>query len=206
MIDWCPWPELERALLAELDFEFERVYQFRHRGTGSGGLPSAAAARPQPDQMSPKSPARPRPPAKRAAPSRAPSAQRRRAGDRLGLEGVAQVAVEGAHRPRRGRCSCRAAGSGRSRRRAPRLRRGRVPPGTTRLARPMASASAAPTGRPVRIRSSALPWPTMRGRRTVPPSISGTPQRRQKTPKVALSDGDRGGRTRSASSSPPATA
>ena len=29
---WCPWPDFEPALLAELDFEFERVYQFRHRG------------------------------------------------------------------------------------------------------------------------------------------------------------------------------
>ncbi len=28
-----PLARLERALLAELDFEFERVYQFRHRGT-----------------------------------------------------------------------------------------------------------------------------------------------------------------------------
>ena len=28
-----PLARVERALLAELDFEFERVYQFRHRGT-----------------------------------------------------------------------------------------------------------------------------------------------------------------------------
>jgi len=33
----------------------------------------------------------------------------------------------------------------------------------------------------------AWPWPTMRGRRTVPPSIRGTPQRRQNTPKTAVS-------------------
>ena len=43
----------------------------------------------------------------------------------------------------------------------------------------IASASVAPTPRPVRIRSIAREWPTRRGRRTVPPSISGTPQRRQ---------------------------
>ncbi len=48
------------------------------------------------------------------------------------------------------------------------------------------SASAASTARPVRIMSSARPWPTSRGSRTVPPSISGTPQRRQNTPKIAL--------------------
>ena len=35
------------------------------------------------------------------------------------------------------------------------------------------------TFRPVRMISSARPCPTMRGNRTVPPSISGTPQRRQ---------------------------
>jgi hypothetical protein len=39
--------------------------------------------------------------------------------------------------------------------------------------------SCAGTLRPVRMMSSALPRPTMRGSRTVPPSISGTPQRRQ---------------------------
>ena len=53
------------------------------------------------------------------------------------------------------------------------------PAGTLRFARPICSASSASTGRPVRIRSSARLWPIRRGRRTVPPSISGTPQRRQ---------------------------
>ncbi len=37
--------------------------------------------------------------------------------------------------------------------------------------------------RPVRIMSSARPSPTMRGRRWVPPSISGTPQRRSGKPR-----------------------
>ena len=40
------------------------------------------------------------------------------------------------------------------------------------------------TMRPVRMRSSARPRPTMRGRRCVPPSISGTPQRRSGKPSV----------------------
>ena len=48
----------------------------------------------------------------------------------------------------------------------------------------MASASSAATMRPVRIRSSARPSPTIRGRRWVPPSISGTPQRRSGKPSV----------------------
>ena len=64
-----------------------------------------------------------------------------------------------------------------------------VPSGTTRLTRPMARASSAPTARPVRMRSRARPWPISRGSRTVPPSMSGTPKRRQNTPKVALGRG-----------------
>ena len=64
-----------------------------------------------------------------------------------------------------------------------------VPVGTTRLTRPMASASSAPTSRPVRMRSRARPWPTSRGSRTVPPSISGTPKRRQNTPNAASCGG-----------------
>ena len=79
------------------------------------------------------------------------------------------------------------------------------PSSTTIVARPMASASSASTGRPVRIMSSARPMPTMRGSRTVPPSISGTPQRRQNTPKVAPRAATRRSHI-SASSSPPATA
>ena len=78
----------------------------------------------------------------------------------------------------------------RARRRAPRRRRGSCPAGTTRLASPIASASAASTGRPVRIRSIARLAPIRRGRRTVPPSISGTPQRRQNTPKHRVLLGD----------------
>ena len=78
----------------------------------------------------------------------------------------------------------RSAGRARARRRAPR------PSATTRFARPSASASSAPTARPVRIRSIARLSPMSRGRRTVPPSISGTPKRRQKTPKVAARRGD----------------
>ena len=69
----------------------------------------------------------------------------------------------------------------------------------------MVAASAASTGRPVRIMSSARDIPITLGRRTVPPSISGTPQRRQKTPKVAPSSATRRSASK-ASSSPPATA
>lgn len=79
------------------------------------------------------------------------------------------------------------------------------PLGTTRLARPICNASSAFTGRPVRIRSSARPCPTIRGRRTLPPSISGTPKRRQNTPQMASSAITRRSAS-SASSSPPATA
>ena len=61
------------------------------------------------------------------------------------------------------------------------------------------------TARPVRIMSIARLWPISRGRRTVPPSISGTPQRRQNTPKTASSSATRRSH-HSASSSPPATA
>ena len=48
-------------------------------------------------------------------------------------------------------------------------------------------------------------WPTRRGRRKVPPSISGTPQRLQYTPNTASSAAMRMSH-HSASSSPPATA
>ena len=77
--------------------------------------------------------------------------------------------------------------------------------GTSRLARPQSKASRAPTSRPVRIMSRARLWPIRRGRRTVPPSIRGTPQRRQNTPNLALSDATRMSH-HSASSRPPATA
>lgn len=54
-----------------------------------------------------------------------------------------------------------------------------------------------------RIRSMARAWPMRRGRRTVQPSIRGTPQRRQKTPSVAFSSTTRRSHHR-ASSNPPA--
>ena len=79
------------------------------------------------------------------------------------------------------------------------------PGGTTRLTRPIRSASSAGTGRPVRIRSIARLLPISRGRRTVPPSMSGTPHRRQNTPKTASSAATRRSH-QSASSRPPATA
>ncbi len=60
-------------------------------------------------------------------------------------------------------------------------------------------------GRPVRMRSMARPWPIRRGRRTVPRSNSGTPKRRQNTPKTASSAATRRSHHR-ASSRPPATA
>ena len=57
----------------------------------------------------------------------------------------------------------------------------------------------------MRIRSIARLTPIRRGSRTVPPSISGTPQRRQNTPSTASSSATRRSH-HSASSSPPATA
>lgn len=62
-----------------------------------------------------------------------------------------------------------------------------VPEGTTRFANQMSNASAAVTGRPVRTRSIARLVPISRGSWTVPPSIKGTPQRRQNTPSTASS-------------------
>ena len=98
---------------------------------------------------------RPSPPPRRAPPARAPTAG-----------------------PRAGRSAESAASSAASSWAAARL----SPAGTTRLTSPIRSASSAPTGRPVRIMSIARLAPIRRGRRTVPPSISGTPQRRQNTP------------------------
>ena len=91
--------------------------------------------------------------------------------------------------PRGGRCSSCPAGSaaislGQLQRRA---RPGRS---ATSVTRPIASASWASIVRPVRTRSSARPVPTIRGSRCVPPSISGTPQRRSAQPKVAVVVGD----------------
>ena len=84
-------------------------------------------------------------------------------------------------------------------------RRAPDPGATTRLTRPIRSASTPSTPRPVRIRSVARLWPISRGRRTVPRSTSGTPKRRQYTPSVA-SDAATRRSHHSASSSPPATA
>src|SRR5262249_39644235 len=58
---------------------------------------------------------------------------------------------------------------------------GAGPGGVKSSHKPMLRHSSAGTLRPVKMISSARPWPTIRGNRTVPPSISGTPQRRQKT-------------------------
>src|SRR5579862_569595 len=80
-----------------------------------------------------------------------------------------------------------------------------VPGGTTRLTRPIARASSAPTARPVRMRSIARECPISRGSRTVPRSTSGTPNLRQKTPKTASAEATRRSH-HNASSSPPATA
>ena len=60
-----------------------------------------------------------------------------------------------------------------------------------------------PPGGPVRISSSARPIPTTRGSRCVPPSISGTPQRRSNRPNVEPSVAIRRSH-HSASSTPPA--
>lgn len=79
------------------------------------------------------------------------------------------------------------------------------PAGTSRFTSPISYASRAGTGLPVRIRSIAREVPISRGSRTVPPSISGTPQRRLNTPKVASSSATLRSH-HSASSSPPATA
>src|SRR5215472_27632 len=80
-----------------------------------------------------------------------------------------------------------------------------APRSTRRLTSPMRSASSPEMPRPVRIRSIARLWPIRRGSRIVPRSISGTPNRRQYTPKTASRAATRRSH-QSASSSPPATA
>ncbi|MNP75044.1 hypothetical protein D3C76_1720250 [compost metagenome] len=55
------------------------------------------------------------------------------------------------------------------------------------MAKPMVRASEAEMTLPVRISSIALPNPTMRGRRWLPPSARPMFQRRQVTPKEACS-------------------
>ena len=106
----------------------------------------------------------------------------------LGL--APQRGVEGrgptARRPTRGRCAGTPAGSAAS---SVGQRDRGVARGARRHDARRPGRGAAPrrrrTARPVRIRSSAGPWPMRRGRRTVPPSTSGTPQRRQNTPNTA---------------------
>ena len=104
---------------------------------------------------------------------------------------------------RGGRRASSPAGSRRSSRPARAPARGARPGSTTSLTRPIRCASSASTGRPVRIISSARPMPTTRGSRWVPPSISGTPQRRSKRPKVEPRVAIRRSH-QSASSTPPA--
>ena len=158
----------------------QRADRLRHRVTRSTplrGLPPVTARHEPP----PRPPCRPSPAANRARPraprpagrpcraaARAPSPP-----PRSGPPGRAPRAGRCAGRPGAARASSRASASASAR---------AVPGGTTRLTRPIRSASSASTGRPVRIRSSARLVPISRGSRTVPPSISGTPQRRQKTP------------------------
>ena len=84
--------------------------------------------------------------------------------------------------PRRGRPASSPGGTAPAPRRSPARARGALPAGTISVSRPIASASSASTIRPVRIRSSARPRPTIRGSRWVPPSISGTPKRRSVKP------------------------
>ena len=104
-----------------------------------------------------------------------------------------------------GRSACRPAGTRRARR-ASDTASSRASPGSlSRLARPIDLASSPDTPRPVRIRSRAWDWPIRRGSRTVPPSISGTPHRRQYTPNIASWAATRRSH-QIASSSPPATA
>ena len=56
---------------------------------------------------------------------------------------------------------------------------------------------------PVSIIQRALPWPMMRGKRWVPPSMKGTPQRRLRAPNSALAEAMRKSHQH-ASSMPPA--
>ena len=122
-----------------------------------------------------------------------------------GAGGEPRGPVEGLARGQRVRGPARSRGPGRRRGRGPTARRtsggrcagraaGRRPAGgpapraavegLARLGQPVGQTHAQrprrPTRpRPVRIRSSAWLWPISRGRRTVPPSTRGTPQRRQ---------------------------
>ena len=103
---------------------------------------------------------------------------------------------------RAGRCWwCRAGWSGDGR--PPVRARARPAASAISVTRPIACASCASIVRPVRIRSSARPVPTIRGSRCVPPSISGTPQRRSAQPNVAVVVATRRSH-HSASSKPPA--
>ena len=149
-------------------------------------------------------PCRPAPETKRETPSRACTSERRpwRSSLASASGSPSPSCSTSDSRSSRRQCCGSAASSSANRSAAPRL-----PPvgddaiheadrqGLPRIAR----------SRPVSTRSIARPAPIRRGSRTVPPSISGTPHRRQSTPKTAFSSATRRSH-QIASSSPPATA
>ena len=108
-------------------------------------------------------------------------------------------------RPSGGPSACRPAGTRRSRQPAPRPPLAPCPAARPGWPAPSPALRRRRPARPVRIRSSARPSPTMRGKPHRPPSISGTPHRRQNTPSTA-SDSTTRRSHHSASSRPPATA
>ena len=77
------------------------------------------------------------------------------------------------------------------------------PGGTTSSTRPMASASSAPTWRPVKMMSFARAGPTRRGRRWVPPPPGMMPRRISGWPNRARSDATRKSHARASSHPPP---
>ncbi len=135
----------------------------------------------------PRRPVRHVPPRPRSGRRRGPRRRcaRGRGGPRA--RGPARAAGPARRARPRGRSAASPAGTRRASRPARARARRAVPGGTSSVTRPIASASSAATMRPVRIRSSARPSPTIRGSRWVPPSISGTPQRRSAQPKLAVS-------------------
>ena len=177
-----------RALLPELMYVAVLPY-FAAPTRQRRRWPRADPARGQAPAWAAPSPWRPSPAAKRAAPRSATA-------ERLAAEPVLERETLG---ERQAGALDRGAAVGEHRL----LREGGEPLGqlqrplevarrasTTSLTRPIRCASSASTGRPVRISSRARPRPTTRGSRWVPPSISGTPQRRSKQPKVEPGGGD----------------
>ena len=130
------------------------------------------------------SPPRPSPAAKRAAPS-TPTPLSRAADLGLAARGPPRAAARCPRARRGGRRASSPGGTPPGPRPSPAPAPGACPAATTSVSSPIASASSASTIRPVRIMSSARPMPTIRGRRWVPPSISGTPQRRSGKPSFA---------------------